>query len=61
MDLLFSNNKKIKRPVIVPLVITFSPANQNFRKWIAEEINNVKRRAKIIIENGHCYKTGPKY
>ena len=30
--------KEIKRTVNAPLIITFSPANPNFRKWINEEI-----------------------
>jgi hypothetical protein len=47
MDLLFSNNNKKKRTVIAPLVITFSPANPNFRKWIAEEILMLHEEPKL--------------
>ena len=36
MDLLFQSqtNKKKKRIVIAPLVITFNPGNPNFKDWI---------------------------
>ena len=47
MDLLFSNNNKKKRTVIAPLVITFSPANPNFRKWITEEIPMLHEEPKL--------------
>ena len=47
LDLLFNNRKKKKRTVIAPLVITFSPANPNFRKWIAEEIPMLHEEPKL--------------
>ena len=37
-DLLFNTNKKKKKTVVAPLVITFSPANPSFKKWIAEDL-----------------------
>jgi hypothetical protein len=37
-DLLFNTNKKKKRTVFAPLVITFSPANPKFKDWIAEDL-----------------------
>ena len=40
-DLIFSNpsKKKQKRIIIAPLIITESPANPPYRKWIQEEIH----------------------
>ena len=38
-DLLFNKNRKPKRIIIAPLVITYNPGNPNFRKWIQEEIS----------------------
>ena len=35
-DLLFNKNRKPKRIIIAPLVITYNPGNPNFRKWIQE-------------------------
>ena len=47
LDLLFHNSKKKKSTVIAPLVITFSPANPNFRKWITEEIPMLHEEPKL--------------
>ena len=38
-DLLFNKNRKPKRIIIALLLITYSPGNPNFRKWIQEEIS----------------------
>ena len=46
-DLLFNTNKKKKRTVIAPLVITFSPANPKFRDWIAEELPILHEEPKL--------------
>ena len=42
-DFLFSNSKKKKKNVIGPLIITFSPENPNFRKWITDELPTLMR------------------
>ena len=46
-DLLFSTNKKKKRTVVAPLVITFSPANPNFKEWIAQELPILHEESKL--------------
>ena len=33
-DLIFNNNRKPKKKIIAPLVITYNPGNPNFKKWI---------------------------
>jgi len=52
-DLIFSTNKQKKRTVIAPLIVTFSPGNPNFRKWISEEISTLheepKLRTKLVV------------
>ena len=53
-DLLFHTNKKKKRTVIAPLVITFSPANPKFKDWIAEDLpilHEEPRLKKLIPKN----------
>ena len=37
-DLLFNDNRKRKRKVIAPLIITFNPGNPPMKKWIGDEI-----------------------
>lgn len=46
-DLIFSTNKQKKRTVIAPLIVTFSPGNPNFRKWISEEISTLHEEPKL--------------
>ena len=38
LDLLFNKNRKVKKTIISPLIITYNPTNPNFRNWINEEI-----------------------
>ena len=38
MDLLFNENRKKKRQIIAPLVITYNRGNPNFKEWIKEEL-----------------------
>ena len=53
-DLLFSTvKKKQKKNVVAPLIITYSPANPNFRKWISDEIS-------VLHEDPKLRKTLPK-
>ena len=38
MDLLFNENRKKKKQIIAPLVITYNRGNPNFKQWIKEEM-----------------------
>ena len=46
-DLLFNTTRKKKRTVIAPWIITFSPANPHFRKWISEEMTILHEEPKL--------------
>ena len=47
LDLLFGQKKTRKRQIIAPLVITYSPANPPFRKWIQEELHILHSDSKL--------------
>jgi hypothetical protein len=47
LDLLFGQKKTRKRQIIAPLVITYSPANPPFKKWIQEELPILDSDAKL--------------
>jgi hypothetical protein len=38
MDLLFNENRKKKKQIIAPLIITYTRGNPNFKQWIQEEM-----------------------
>ena len=46
-DLLFNQNRKKKRTVIAPLVLTFNPGNPQIKKWINQEINIMHEDPKL--------------
>ena len=47
-DLIFNTDRrKKKRTVIAPLVITYSSANPNFKKWIFEEMSTLHEEPKL--------------